>query len=280
MSSSTTGDKKFLMTLRDDLITKGHSVRADFPLRPQVWKILLGVEQCSAAKYDRYVGKGPSTRSDDIKDEVSWYHKGLGFSSVVQEPACARLLNAFVWHHAETRHLELDVLAFLVRAAVFLYTMPSEAEAFYCLEKFVERWPAFESPRYFRSLKLLGRCLEYLDVDFYAYLQSHGYFARTYKNIASIMSFVATENQLIKLWDLLLSHGFHLNVLVVLSRILPTRDDIMGGKDFKQVLKDLDHDSELEAVICCTLELEQQLPCNLLDELKKSVVDMSEDDID
>ena len=36
----------------------------------------------------------------------------------------------------------------------------------------------------------------------------------------------------------------------------------------------------LEAVICRTLELEQQLPCDLLDELKRSLVDLDLDDVD
>ena len=38
-----------------------------------------------------------------------------------------------------------DDRGILSYALVFLYIMPSEAEAFYCLEKFVEKCPAYVS---------------------------------------------------------------------------------------------------------------------------------------
>lgn len=40
---------------------------------------------------------------------------------------------------------QVDEWEVLVYALVLLYTMPSEAEAFYCLEKFVEKCPVYVS---------------------------------------------------------------------------------------------------------------------------------------
>ena len=48
------------------------------------------------------------------------------------------------------------------------------------------------------------------------------------------MSFFASTmspNQVVKLWDLFLSHGLHLNVLAIVSQMLLARDDIMSNKE-------------------------------------------------
>ena len=47
----------------------------------------------------------------------------------------------------------------------------------------------------------------------------------------SFFAWVLWPDQVVKLWDLFLSHGLHLIVLTILSRMLLSRDDIMGGEE-------------------------------------------------
>ena len=83
-----------------------------------------------------------------------------GFKERVREDMLVRLLDAFVWrshgkshggpfsipyaHHSADRQESSQQLGFTyvqgmnVLAAPFLYTMPSELEAFFCFSKFIE----------------------------------------------------------------------------------------------------------------------------------------------
>jgi len=78
--------------------------------------------------------------------------------------------------------------------------------------------------------QLLGQCLERLDGDLHKYLQSKGYSTRDYakRSTISLSAFGQPPEEVGKLWDLFLSHGLHLNVLVPVSRIRLRRDGIMG----------------------------------------------------
>jgi len=82
-------------------------------------------------------------------------------------------------------------------------------------------------------LQLLGQCLERLDGDLHNYLQSKGYSTREYAklSITGLSAFGQPPEQVVKLWDLFLSHGLHLNVLAAVSRIWLGRDIIMSGKE-------------------------------------------------
>ena len=81
--------------------------------------------------------------------------------------------------------------------------------------------------------QLLGQCLERLDGDLHKYLQSKGYSTGDYAkpSITGLSVFGQPPGQVVKLWDLFLSHGLHLNVLTVVSRIWLGRDIIMSGKE-------------------------------------------------
>ena len=73
-----------------------------------------------------------------------------GFKERVREDMLVRLLDAFVWRNSERQALAevhnvvppplpfTYVQGMNVLAAPFLYTMPSELEAFYCFAKFIE----------------------------------------------------------------------------------------------------------------------------------------------
>lgn len=71
-----------------------------------------------------------------------------------------------------------------VLAAPFLYTMPSEVEAFFCFAKFIEEsCPLYVQPTLegvHRGLKLLDRCLKIVDPELFQYLRSKNLSAELY----------------------------------------------------------------------------------------------------
>ena len=145
-----------------------------------------------------------------------------GFKERVREDMLVRLLDAFVWrshgtqivisHRHKTSPCSTDrqenhqlgftyVQGMNVLAAPFLYTMPSELEAFYCFSKFIEEsCPLYVQPtlegvhrglkvnsRIFADLhfltcagKLLDRCLKIVDPELYAHLRSKNLSAEIY----------------------------------------------------------------------------------------------------
>jgi len=82
-------------------------------------------------------------------------------------------------------------------------------------------------------LQLLDQCLEYLDKELHNYLQLNGHSVDDYAEICTqhFSVFFQPANQVVKLWDLLLSHGLHLNVLAIASRMLLAKEDIMDGTE-------------------------------------------------
>ena len=146
-----------------------------------------------------------------------------GFKERVREDMLVRLLDAFVWRNhgkrtrlwpasetnsfvdrQEDQHLGFTyVQGMNVLAAPFLYTMPSELEAFFCFAKFIEdSCPLYVQPTLegvHRGLKvsnntwligwctgvlmpmqLLDRCLKIVDPDLYTHLRSKNLSAELY----------------------------------------------------------------------------------------------------
>lgn len=105
----------------------------------------------SADKYLRYVGRGPCEYKEKIRnDTFRTLATDRGFKERVQEDMLVRLLDAFVWRNNERQalaeaHGNVAPLPFTyvqgmnVIAAPFLYTMPSELEAFFCFARFIEQ---------------------------------------------------------------------------------------------------------------------------------------------
>jgi len=259
------------MTLRDELVAKGHRMRYDRPLRPQIWKILLGVETVDSAVYNHYIDKGPSSVGEHIKGYVDsfysdWYDYSE-FYSAVPKRTVVQLINALVWWWEETE-CKNEFGEVFGHALVFLYTMPSEADAFHCLQRFVERCPSYiqwgKTGDDTSGKELLGKCLKHFDSSLHALPTLHLYYANV--SIETFSAHIQEPGQVVKLWDLFLSHGLHLNVLSILSEMLLNRDVLMGGTCLDKVLRS--HTFTAEPVIHHALELEQQLPQCLLNELK------------
>ncbi|OCB91069.1 rab domain-containing cell division control protein [Sanghuangporus baumii] len=137
--------------LRRVILVEGIPHSVDPTLRPRVWKILLGVNNISADKYLRYVRRGPCEFKEKIRnDTFRTLATDRGFKERVREDMLVRLLDAFVWRNherqerAEAQRIHPPPLTFTyvqgmnVLAAPFLYTMPSELDAFFCFARFIE----------------------------------------------------------------------------------------------------------------------------------------------
>ena len=128
-----------------------------------------------------------------------------GFKERVREDMLVRLLDAFVWRNHGTPPYAASMLrgrpsvvdredsqrlgftyvqGMNVLAAPFLYTMPSEVEAFFCFAKFIEEsCPLYVQPTLegvHRGLKLLDRCLKIVDPELFQYLRSKNLSAELY----------------------------------------------------------------------------------------------------
>ncbi|EIW60113.1 bub2 protein [Trametes versicolor FP-101664 SS1] len=263
--------------LRRLILVDGIPSEVDPTLRPRIWKVLLHVRDMSAGAFLEYVGRGPCEVREKIRnDTFRTLATDRGFKERVSEEMLVRLLDAFVWRNHD-RH-ENDQLGFTyvqgmnVLAAPFLYTMPSELEAFHCFAKFIEEscplyvQPTLEGVHY--GLKLLDRCLKIVDPELYAHLRSKNLSAEIYAfpSVLTLCACTPPLDQVLQLWDFLLAFGVHLNVLCVIAQLLLMRDEVMNSPSPMRLLRTF---PPLEAlpVIGIAVTLVRDLPTDLYDEL-------------
>ncbi|KAJ8457478.1 hypothetical protein ONZ45_g18297 [Pleurotus djamor] len=262
--------------LRRLILVDGIPSAVDPTLRPRIWKILLRVNDVPADLFLEYVSRGPCEVREKIRnDTFRTLATDRGFKERVQEDMLVRLLDAFVWRNHDKNESELGftyVQGMNVLAAPFLYTMPSELEAFYCFSKFIEEsCPLYVQPTLegvHRGLKLLDRCLKIVDPELYAYLRSKNLSAEIYAfpSILTLCACTPPLDQVLQLWDFLLAFGVHLNVLCVIAQLLLIREDVMNSKSPMRLLRTF---PPLEAlpVIGIAVTLVRDLPTELYDEL-------------
>ena len=122
-----------------------------------------------------------------------------------------------------------------VLCAPFLYVARSEAEAFVAFLNFITR----QCPGYARGamdgvhkgLALVDRCLSIVDPKLSAYLLSKHMTAEIYA-FASVLTMCACTPPLpevLQLWDFLLAHGPHLNILCICAQLTMMRDNLMSS---------------------------------------------------
>ncbi|TFK86043.1 bub2 protein [Polyporus arcularius HHB13444] len=263
--------------LRRLILVDGIPSAVDPTLRPRIWKVLLRVRDVSAESFLEYVGRGPCEVREKIRnDTFRTLATDRGFKERVSEDMLVRLLDAFVWRNHDRQ--ENDQLGFTyvqgmnVLAAPFLYTMPSELEAFYCFAKFIEEsCPLYVQPTLegvHCGLKLLDRCLKIVDPELYAYLRSKNLSAEIYAfpSVLTLCACTPPLDQVLLLWDFLLAFGVHLNVLCVIAQLLLMRDEVMHSSSPMRLLRTF---PPLEAlpVIGIAVTLVRDLPADLYEEL-------------
>ncbi|KAF9047336.1 TBC-domain-containing protein [Panaeolus papilionaceus] len=263
--------------LRRLILVDGIPSEVDPTLRPRIWKILLRVNELPADTYLRYVARGPCQVREKIRnDTFRTLATDKGFKERVREDMLIRLLDAFVWRSHERQETEQLGFTYVqgmnVLAAPFLYTMASELEAFFCFAKFIEEaCPLYVQPTLegvHRGLKLLDRCLKFVDPELFDYLRSKNLSAELYA-FASILTLCACTpplDQVLRLWDFLLAFGVHLNVLCVIAQLLLMRDEVMKSASPMRLLRTFPP-LDANSVIGIAVTLVRDLPADLYDEL-------------
>ncbi|KAG8980868.1 hypothetical protein FRB90_007430 [Tulasnella sp. 427] len=250
-----------LKKLRRLILVEGIPFAVDPTLRPRIWKLLLGVTGNLSS--DTYLRTLATDR---------------GFKEKVSEEMLVRLLDAFVWRSQDRSETQAQILDFTyvqgmnVLAAPFLYTMPSEVEAFAAFSKFIEvHCPLYVQPTLegvHRGLRLLDQCLQIVDGELYGYLRKKNLSAELYAfpSILTLCACTPPLDQVLQLWDFLLAFGVHLNVLCVIAQLLLIREEVMASPSPMKLLRTF---PPLEAlpVIGIAVALVRDIPEDLYDEL-------------
>ncbi|KAL4080339.1 rab-GTPase-TBC domain-containing protein [Scleroderma yunnanense] len=297
--SKRSGDvDESLKKLRRLILVEGIPSAVDSTLRPRIWKVLLRVDSISAETFLQYVSRGPCEVREKIRnDTFRTLATDRGFKERVREDMLVRLLDAFVWRNHDRQEKQQLGFTYVqgmnVLAAPFLYTMPSELEAFFCFAKFIEEaCPLYVQPTLegvHKGLKLLDRCLKIVDPELFNYLRMKNLSAEIYAFpcpflslptpvrplslilllIVAVLTLCACTpplDQVLRLWDFLLAFGVHLNVLCVIAQLLLMRDEVMSSSSPMRLLRTF---PPLEAipVIGIAVTLVRDLPADLYDEL-------------
>ncbi|KIO30470.1 hypothetical protein M407DRAFT_69212 [Tulasnella calospora MUT 4182] len=269
-----------LKKLRRLILVEGIPFAIDPTLRPRIWKLLLGVTGgLSSEMYLKYVAKGPCAVREKIRnDTFRTLATDRGFKEKVSEVMLVRLLDAFVWRSQDRSETQAQILDFTyvqgmnVLAAPFLYTMPSEVEAFAAFSKFIEvHCPLYVQPTLegvHRGLRLLDQCLQIVDSELYGYLRKKNLSAELYAfpSVLTLCACTPPLDQVLQLWDFLLAFGVHLNVLCVIAQLLLIREEVMASPSPMKLLRTF---PPLEAlpVIGIAVALVRDIPEDLYDEL-------------
>jgi len=274
---STADLNEAVKKLRRLILVDGVPSATDPTLRPRIWKILLGVTELPANTFLEYVSRGPCEVREKIRnDTFRTLATDRGFKERVREDMLVRLLDAFVCRNHDREDSQRLGFTYVqgmnVLAAPFLYTMPSEVEAFFCFAKFIEEsCPLYVQPTLegvHRGLKLLDRCLKIVDPELFQYLRSKNLSAELYAfpSVLTLCACTPPLDQVLKLWDFLLAFGVHLNVLCVIAQLLLIREEVMGSSSPMRLLRTF---PPLEAlpVIGIAVTLVRDLPSDLYDEL-------------
>ncbi|KAF8590898.1 TBC-domain-containing protein [Ramaria rubella] len=268
--------------LRRLILVEGIPSDADPTLRPRIWKILLRVNDVSADEFAGYAARGACSVRDKIRnDTFRTLATDRGFKERVSEEMLVRLLDAFVWrNHDRQNSPQAPRLNFTyvqgmnVLAAPFLYSLPSELEAFYCFARFIEVFcPLYVQPTLegvHRGLKLLDRCLKTVDAELFNHLRSKNLSAEIYAfpSVLTLCACTPPLDQVLQLWDFLLAFGVHLNVLCVIAQLLLMREEVISSPSPMRLLRTF---PPLEAlpVIGIAVTLVRDLPADLYEELVK-----------
>jgi len=85
---------------------------------------------------------------------------------------------------------------------------------------------------------LVDRCLAVVDSELFSHLSGHGLTAYVYafSCVSSLSACVRPFNQLLKLWDFLISFGPHFNILCVVAQIIILRERLLKTDKPKEIL--------------------------------------------
>lgn len=229
-----------LPALRRMVAAEGLPVDASTPpppgspsLRGLVWKALLRVGPLPPGLYPELVRRGPSADDRKIREDARrTFPKSPDFTTRVPAAALIRLLNAYVHATGNVRGGYQQCLSIL--AAPFLYLLP-EPDAYACFRV----WVGAAIPRYVAHYAgasdgcgLLDEVLGCAAPAVAAALSARGLRAAMYAFplISSLGACVPPMGEMVRLWDLLMAYGPHLNVLFVAARVVIECEHVIAAK--------------------------------------------------
>lgn len=198
--------------------------------RSYLWTILLQVPMDRTKHYVRLVMKGASKADTKIRSDTFRTMQGdKAFKLKVPEYALLRVLNAYVWDTSSPYVQGMNVLV-----APFLYVCRSESQAYLLFNRFIRG----QCPLYVTSdlsgvntgVKLVNLLLELIDRRLYLHLKSKVLTAEIWA-FASVLTFSACTPplaELLRLWDLYLAYGVHLNIVAVVAQVVGIRDQLLA----------------------------------------------------
>ncbi|GJQ13920.1 hypothetical protein GpartN1_g5711.t1 [Galdieria partita] len=251
-----------------------------YSLRASVWKSLMGVGEIDVGEYESLVRKGPSREHLRIReDALRTFRHDSEFQTRVPEDKLVRVLSAFVHWSDGTPFYYRGGMNCL--CAPFLYVM-SEPEAFFCFRMLISKYipqyakydKAIELSGANLGCKILSHCLHYIEPDLFEYLERHGLADATlyaFPTISTLGANVPPLAEILRLWDIQLGFGAHMNILFTLARLCISKDEIMSSTKPIQVLNGLigprryesGQENNAEIIITKALALSKQLPEDL-----------------
>ncbi|KAI8614427.1 rab-GTPase-TBC domain-containing protein [Chytriomyces sp. MP71] len=282
-----------LRTLRHLVLTQGvpnSNTGTVQSLRHRIWKLLLGVYKVSADDYVALLGKGPSPVFDKVKNDAFRTLMGdTSFGKIVDEGMLIRVLNAFAWRakdYPTSRLINLQfsyVQGMNVLAAPFLYVMP-ELDAFYTFATFIHHTcplyvqPALEGVHC--GIKLLDKCLMIADPQLHLFLKSKNMDPVMYA-FPSVMTFSGCTpplNEVLKLWDFLLSYGVHMNIICIVGQLMIIRSEILKSSSPMKILRTFPK-LDAKRVIAMAVRVLEMIPDSLYDMLVRHVFGKCHDQV-
>ncbi|GJJ78861.1 cell cycle arrest protein BUB2 [Entomortierella parvispora] len=264
---------------------KTPGARSKPSIRAKCWKLLLEVHHVSAQEYVSLVKQGKPEEYGKIRnDTFRTMATDKKFLDVVEEDSLIRVLCAFSWSTQATSYDESGVSFTYVQgmnvlAAPFLYTM-AEMDAFYSYSNFIKQCcPLYVQPTLdgvHCGIKLLEECLCKIDPELYDYLKSKRMSAELYAfpSVLTICACTPPLDQVMQLWDFLLSWGIHLNIICIIAQLHSIRNELMSHASPMRLLR-IFPDLDADRIIGETIRMVKLLPDELYDLLVRHPYDPS-----
>lgn len=121
-----------------------------------------------------------------------------------------------------------------VLSAPFLYAARSETEAYTLLTTLLTaHLPSYITPSLsgvHRGLALVDTCLALIDPKLAAHLAAHQLSASIYAfpSVLTLCACTPPLPEVLCLWDFLLAHGVHMNILAIVAQLVVCREELLG----------------------------------------------------
>ncbi|KAI9598017.1 rab-GTPase-TBC domain-containing protein [Syncephalis fuscata] len=251
-------------------------------LRRRLWRALLSREgnftqlRCI---YPELKTRGASVLHLQIQHDLATLkHSNRLLSSSIQAKeqhriveSLDRILNAFVHQiHDTADNGTKDYVSGLHWIALSFAEVLPEDEAFVGFYLFATKCASVYARTTMDGIQcaveLMDECLRVLDRPLYDYLLDHGVFPELYAYNA-LLSFTSCSKSMnqqdhLRLWDVFLAYGIHINVLCVVAQLIHSRDLLLAADQPLSILSD-GLDGDIHQTINDALSLSRQLPPEL-----------------